>query len=70
MTSQQGPGYLKSSEAAAILQVSRETLGRWSREGLLPHRRTLGGQRRYDEQVVRELLAANTHPTGQEEPDG
>jgi excisionase family DNA binding protein len=56
------PNYLLSSEAAAILQVSPKTVSRWAKEGRLPFMRTLGNHRRYEEQAIRALLAANTIP--------
>jgi excisionase family DNA binding protein len=60
MTSQSAPaGYLMPNEAAAILQVSQKTVSRWAKEGKLPHMKTLGGHRRYEERAIRELLARN-----------
>jgi len=52
--------YLRSAEVAAFLQVSPKTITRWAKQGLLPFQRTLGGHRRYPEQVIRELLASLT----------
>jgi excisionase family DNA binding protein len=52
--------YLRSAEAAAILQVSPKTITRWAKHGRLPYQRTLGGHRRYPEPVIRELLASLT----------
>jgi excisionase family DNA binding protein len=50
--------FLRSAEAAAILQVSPKTIGRWAQQGLLPYQRTLGGHRRYPEAAIRELAAS------------
>jgi excisionase family DNA binding protein len=47
--------YLRVGEAAEILQVSPKTVCRWAMDGKLPFQRTLGGHRRYPEQVIREL---------------
>jgi excisionase family DNA binding protein len=52
--------YLRSAEAAAILQVSPKTVARWAQQGQLPFQRTLGGHRRYPEPAIRELLASLT----------
>jgi excisionase family DNA binding protein len=63
MTRQSAPaGYLMPNEVADILHVSMKTVSRWAREGKLPYSRTLGGHRRYEEQAIRDLLAANTIP--------
>jgi excisionase family DNA binding protein len=62
MTKPVAPGYLMPAQAAAILQVSQKTVSRWAREGKLPHMRTLGNHRRYEEAAVRQLLADNTFP--------
>ena len=50
--------YLRVGEAAEILQVSPKTVCRWALDGKLPFQRTLGGHRRYPEQVIRELAAS------------
>jgi excisionase family DNA binding protein len=52
--------YLRSAEAAAILQVSPKTVARWAQQGQLPFQRTLGGHRRYPEPAIRALLASLT----------
>ena len=52
--------FLRSAQAAAILQVSPKTVARWAQQGRLPYQRTLGGHRRYPEPVIRELLASLT----------
>jgi excisionase family DNA binding protein len=50
--------FQRSSELAAILQVSPKTICRWAQQGLLPYQRTLGGHRRYPEPAIRELAAS------------
>jgi excisionase family DNA binding protein len=52
------PKMLRSSEVAALLQVSPKTVSRWARGGKLPHTRTMGGQRKYPEAEIRELAAS------------
>jgi excisionase family DNA binding protein len=53
------PGaYLLVGEVAELLQVSPKTVCRWAMDGKLPFQRTLGGHRRYPEQVIRELAAS------------
>ena len=49
--------FLRSAEAAAILQVSPKTIARWAQQGMLPCQRTLDGHRRYPELAIRELAA-------------
>jgi excisionase family DNA binding protein len=49
------PPYLKPGEVADLFHVNVKTVNRWAKEGKLPHLRTLGGHRRYDEATVREL---------------
>jgi excisionase family DNA binding protein len=51
------PSYLRVGEVAAIFQVSPKTVCRWAMDGKLPFQRTLGGHRRFPEQVIRELAA-------------
>ena len=51
-------GYLRVGEAAAILKVCPKTVGRWATDGKLPFQLTLGGHRRYPEQVIRDLAAS------------
>jgi excisionase family DNA binding protein len=53
--------WLRTSEAAARLQVQPRTVTRWAREGRLEHRRTLGGHRRYDPDLIDALVQALTH---------
>lgn len=56
------PRYLRTEQVADILHVSGKTVTRWAKEGKLPFTKTLGGHRRYEERVIRELLAQNTIP--------
>jgi excisionase family DNA binding protein len=53
--------WLKSSEAARRLHVSPKTVASWASEGRLEHRRTLGGHRRYDPELVDALVNALTY---------
>jgi excisionase family DNA binding protein len=53
--------WLTASQAAARLQVSPKTVARWAKQGRLAHRRTLGGHRRYDPELIDQLVAALTH---------
>jgi excisionase family DNA binding protein len=53
--------WLRTSEAAARLHVQPRTVTRWAREGRLEHRRTLGGHRRYDPELIDQLVQALTH---------
>ena len=53
--------WLRTSEAARRLQVTPKTVTRWASEGRLEHRRTLGGHRRYDPDLVDALVEALTY---------
>jgi excisionase family DNA binding protein len=53
--------WLRAAEAAALLHVSPKTISRWAKDGRLPHRRTLGGHRRYDPQQIEALVRALTY---------
>jgi excisionase family DNA binding protein len=53
--------WLRTSQAAARLQVSPTTVARWASEGRLTHRRTLGGHRRYDPELIDALVNALTY---------
>jgi excisionase family DNA binding protein len=50
--------FLRSTEVAAIFQVSPKTISRWAQQGRLPYQRTLGGHRRYPEPAIRDLAAS------------
>jgi excisionase family DNA binding protein len=56
------PSYLKPGQVADILHVDVKTVNRWAKEGKLPHLRTLGGHRRYEEAVIREIAAGLVGP--------
>jgi excisionase family DNA binding protein len=61
MTSRiQAPAYLRTAQVADILHVSPKTVSRWALEGRLPFLKTLGGHRRYEERIIRQLLDDNT----------
>ena len=51
-----GREYLRSAEAAALLHVSPKTVGRWAKEGKLPHIVTLGGHRRFPRDEIERLM--------------
>jgi excisionase family DNA binding protein len=53
--------WLTASQVAARMQVSAKTVTRWANEGRLAHRRTLGGHRRYDPELIDALVAALTY---------
>ena len=53
--------WLTASEAAARLHVTAKTVTRWANEGRLHHRRTLGGHRRYDPELIDALVEALTY---------
>lgn len=49
--------YIRNKHVAEILGVDPKTVQRWARAGLLPHTRTLGGHRRYNEAEIRAIAA-------------
>jgi excisionase family DNA binding protein len=49
--------YLLTGEVAEVFGVSPKTIARWAQQGRLPHRKTLGGHRRYDRAVITDLAA-------------
>ena len=53
--------WLRTSQAAARLHVTAKTVTRWASEGRLEHRRTLGGHRRFDPQLIDALVQALTY---------
>ena len=55
------PPWLTASQAAARLHVSAKTVTRWASQGRLQHRRTLGGHRRFDPELVYALVQALTY---------
>ena len=52
--------YLRAGQVGELLQVSAGTVAAWSKAGLLPFQRTLGGQRRYPAARIRALADALT----------
>lgn len=58
------PRYLRSGQVAKLMSVSPKTVNRYANEGRLPFTRTLGGHRRYEERVIRELVAELTVQVG------
>jgi excisionase family DNA binding protein len=53
--------WLTASQASARLHVSPKTVARWASQGRLEHRRTLGGHRRYDPELIDALVNALTY---------
>jgi excisionase family DNA binding protein len=49
--------YLRTAEVADLPHVHPKTIARWARLGLLPHRRTLGGHRRFPKAPIHQLAA-------------
>jgi excisionase family DNA binding protein len=49
--------HLRTAEVADLPHVHPKTVTRWARQGLLPHRRNLGGHRRFPQAALRELAA-------------
>ena len=58
------PTYLRTSQVAELLHVSRATVTRWAKDGKLPVLRTLGGHRRFPEAEIRALVAELTVQVG------
>ena len=50
---------LTPSEVAALFRVDPKTVTRWAKAGKIGSIRTLGGQRRFRESEVRDLLEAD-----------
>jgi hypothetical protein len=55
------PAWLAGSPAAAPLHGGAQTVARWANEGRLAHRRTLGGHRRFDPELIDALVNALTY---------
>jgi excisionase family DNA binding protein len=53
--------WLRASQVAARLHVSPKTVTRWANQGRLQHRRTLGGHRRFDPELIDALVQALTY---------
>jgi hypothetical protein len=49
--------HLRTAEVADLPHVHPKTVTRCAELGLLPYRRTLGGQRRFPQAAIRELAA-------------
>ena len=47
---------LRTSDVAALFQVSERTVSEWARRGRIPSVRTPGGHRRYPVDQIRDLL--------------
>jgi excisionase family DNA binding protein len=47
--------WLTGGQVAKRLGVSPTTVARWANQGRLAHRRTLGGHRRYDPELIDQL---------------
>jgi excisionase family DNA binding protein len=55
--------WLTSGQVARRLHVTPETVARWADQGRLEHRRTPGGHRRYDPELIDQLVCdLTTHP--------
>ena len=52
-----GGQLLRTSDVAALFQVSERTVSEWARRGRIPSVRTPGGHRRYPAEEIRNLLA-------------
>jgi excisionase family DNA binding protein len=50
------PQFLRTSDVAALFQVSERTVAEWARRGRIPAVRTPGGHRRYPAAEIRSLL--------------
>jgi excisionase family DNA binding protein len=55
------PVWLTPSQVAARLHVSPKTVSRWANQGRLQHRRTLGGHRRFDPELIDALVETLTY---------
>ncbi len=53
-----GGQLLRTSDVAALFQVSERTVSEWARRGQIPAVRTPGGHRRYPAEEIRNLLRA------------
>lgn len=47
---------LRTSDVAALFQVSERTVSEWARRGRIPSVRTPGGHRRYPADAIKDLL--------------
>jgi len=62
---------LRTSDVAALFEVSERTVSEWAKSGRIPSVRTPGGHRRYPAEGIRALLAANRRsPSGSRDTGG
>lgn len=47
---------MSTGDVAEVFGVATETVGRWADEGLLPHFKTPGGQRRFRREDVERFI--------------
>lgn len=72
-TQTDGPrqGYLTINEFAKLVGVHPQTIRSWDKSGILaPHHRTPGGQRRYSQDQVKQILDSQIEPAPAEKGDG
>jgi excisionase family DNA binding protein len=55
--------FLRTSDVAALFQVSERTVSEWAKRGQVPSVRTPGGHRRYPAEKIRGLLNEGSGPT-------
>jgi len=48
--------YMTRADVALLLGVSPNTVARWARTGRIPCQMTLGGHRRFEREVIEEIL--------------
>ena len=56
-----GQELLRTSDVAALFQVSTRTVSEWARRGRVPCMRTPGGQWRYPAEPIHRLVEASDH---------
>jgi len=61
-------GLLTRQDVANRFGVAPQTITRWANEGIIPHVRTLGGQRRYPAGDIERLLSSSWAPSGHVPP--
>ena len=54
--------WLTLGKAAAMLEVHPGTLSRWALRGRVPHKLTIGGQRRFPRSAIEALIAEGERP--------
>ena len=60
---------LRTSDVAALFQVSSRTVSEWARRGRVPCMRTPGGQWRYPAEPIRRLVDQAEHAPWEELSD-